>query len=346
MNSTESSCRMCGKCCHFEIPITLLDIHRMAKYLDTADERVFEEYIQSKVSSRSSLFMVRKDEEGACIFLTEDRRCAIHESKPRACAFYICSQSSSEEVLPWTATCTDPAARASLWEQSIAAAITRAYINSNGATWNGADYYKAILSIYDNVVVGERQKIKLARDEKGAPLAMIYDCSQCERRGKCARETPITLDDIRRITARLGLGWKAFFREKIESQPSVSTGGLKLIRDEHCIFFDQERHCTIEEVRPMHCRFTPCPQKTKTDSIMDCLFLGSGTVEEQFRHQVALAITRQYVAECGTRYNRHVVGELLGRIDFLASDLAELREFCKKIAPYRYVDDTLTIFRQ
>ena len=39
--------------------------------------------------------------------------------------------------------------------------MTKAYIKENGATWNDADYYKAILGIYDNIVVSDTQKIKL-----------------------------------------------------------------------------------------------------------------------------------------------------------------------------------------
>ena len=342
MTGTESSCKMCGECCHFEIPITLLDIHRMAKYLDMADKEVFDQYIQHRIGSRSSLFMIRKNEQKACLFLSDDNRCAIHTAKPKACRFYACTHNPRKDVLPWTATCTDPAERAELWEQSVAVIMTKAYMEKNRATWNDADYYKAISGIYDNVVVSDKQKIKLAMNKDGTPLAMIFDCSQCEKRGACAKETPITLDDIRRITGYLRLTWKAFFRDKIASQPSVNTGGLKLMRSQNCIFFDPARHCTIEEVRPAHCRFTPCPHKTNTNEAMDCLFLGSGSVEEQFRHQVALAITRQYVAESGVTYNKHLVKKLLGTIDRLASDGSEVEKFCRKIAPYRYVDDTLT----
>jgi len=30
-------CNMCGKCCYYEIPLTLLDIHRFARYLGLPD---------------------------------------------------------------------------------------------------------------------------------------------------------------------------------------------------------------------------------------------------------------------------------------------------------------------
>ncbi len=73
--------------------------------------------------------------------------------------------------------------------------------------------------------------------------------------------------------------------------------------------------------------------------------MGSGRVEEPFRHQVALAMTREYVAESGVTYNKHLVKKLLRTIDRLASDRSEIDKFCEKIAPYRYVDDTLLILK-
>lgn len=78
---------------------------------------------------------------------------------------------------------------------------------------------------------------------------------------------------------------------------------------------------------------------------MDCLFLGSGTVEEQFRHQVSLSMTRQYVHDCGITYNKQGFKQMLRRIDHLAVDNSEFEDFCKKIVPYRYVDDTLHVLR-
>lgn len=53
MIKSASSCKMCGKYCHFDIPITLLDIHRIAKYLGIIDDKAFKKYIQDEVSSRS-----------------------------------------------------------------------------------------------------------------------------------------------------------------------------------------------------------------------------------------------------------------------------------------------------
>lgn len=245
--------------------------------------------------------------------------------------------------MPWTATCTDPSQHAQLWEQSVAAMVTKAYIKKNGPAWNQTDYEKAMKSIHDNTATDENQKIKLARERHGAPLAMIYDCSICEKRGLCSEETPVTLDDIRRISGHLGISWKAFYMEKIMTEPSLSTGCLRLTRHGSCIFLHQERHCTIEKVRPMHCHFRPCPMKTQTTEEMDALFLGSGTVEEQFRHQVAMAVTREYVSECGTEYRKGHMVRSLKKIDEIVVSSSELKKFCKRIARFRYVDDTLKI---
>jgi len=343
MPNKESGCDMCGKCCHYEIPVTLLDIHRIAKHLKTTDREAFEEYIDNSISPNSGLFKIQKQPNRACVFLGEANHCLIHEVKPRACRLYICKSDINDDVMPWTAVCTDPERRAELWEQSVAAMMTKAYTKENCALWNDADYHKAIVGIYDNVVISDSQKIKLARDNNGTPISMIYDCNQCERQGACARETPVTLDDLRRIKRYLRVGWNALFREKLASEASSDTGGLKLARTDHCVFFDSVNHCKVEKVRPMHCRFTPCPQRTQNDSLMDCLFLGSGTVTQQFRHQVALAMTRQYVAECGIRYQKSALRRYLHEIDRLASKRTEVEKFCDKIAPYRYVDDTLTL---
>ena len=245
--------------------------------------------------------------------------------------------------MPWTATCTDPSQRAQLWEQSIASMVTKAYIKENGPEWNQTGYEKAIKSINDNIVTDENQKIKLARETKGAVLAMIYDCSECENRGRYSEETPVTLDDIRRISAYLGISWKTFFNDKIMTAPSLSIDCLKLVRQGRCTFFSRERHCMIEEVRPMHCRFRPCPVKTKTREEMDALFLGSGTVKEQFRHQVAMAVTREYVFENGTSYRKSAIKKKLKKMDRIVADSSELKNFCKLVARFRYVDDTLEI---
>ncbi len=345
MCKVEYLCKLCGKCCSYEIPMTILDIHNMASHLGLTEKRVFEHYIQDQISCRSSLFMLGKNKQGVCLFVNEDKKCAIHQAKPKVCQLFFCSLNNDKDVFPWTATYTDPNKRASLWEQSVAVMMTKAYINKNGVSWNHADFNKAIEQISDKTVVKRTQKLKLARNSEGSILAMLYDCTQCEECGTHAGETPVTLDDIRRIAKFLGIDWPEFFKKKIACTLCNKTAGLKLKRREHCVFFNSENHCLIKDIRPMHCRFTPCPSRTETNEMMDCLFLGSGTPEEQFRHQVAMSVTREYAAQCGVNCNEKIAEMLLDRMDRLLFDKAVFREFCLNLAPFRYVDDTLLALR-
>ena len=337
----EVACQMCGSCCRMEIPLSLLDIHRMEKLKGAPASTIFHDIVQGEISKRSSLYMIRKDERGFCLFLTDEKRCSIHAAKPNACQFYSCGLQSCRDVMPWTATCTDPAQRAILWEQSVAAIVTKAYIEKNGSRWNEEDYRMAMKGILENIQVRDTQTLKLARNMDGAPMALLYDCSECGKKGLCTKETPVTLDDIRRISTFLGITWKEFFKAYLSSDASVVSGGLKLKRRGHCVFFHPEKQCGIEEAKPIHCRFTPCPLRAETDEMMDAFYLGSGTIEEQFRHQVAMAVTREYVSANGTAFKSSCVNSMLKRMEKILDQSSGLKEFCSQIARFRYVDDIL-----
>lgn len=340
----DTSCRMCGSCCYFEIPVTLLDIHRLSRTLRKEDRIVFQGCVQAEASRRSGLFKIRKQSSGACRFLSERQFCTIHPAKPAACRLFVCSlqQESEQGLMPWTANCLRPADRNTLWEQSVAAAITRAYIQRHGTSWDGGSYWKAVQAIQANVKIRRSQKLKLSRRDDGVPLALLYDCGQCAHRGRCAAETPITLDDVDRLADFLGMSWETVFEDLLEPEASSESGCFKLRRAESCILFDEgTEQCRVEPVRPLHCRFTPCPARSRTTECADRFFLGSGTIPEQFRHQVAMALTRQYIAEKGMRCDRDRVRETLREIEARASAASDLAEFCRVIAPYRYVDDTL-----
>ena len=339
MSQPRTHCEMCGKCCRFEIPLTLMDIHRMAKHRDQNDEKLFKMCVDKKAGS-SGLFKIRKKTDRKCVFLLDDEKCAVHGAKPRACEFYFCS-SGKEDAIPWTATYSTGIERARLWEHSLSAVVTKKYIEFIGTAWNSEIYNKAIVSIFDNVLSREGQKLKLGRNEQGRPVHMLYNCAECDKHGEYTFETPITLNDIHHIRKYLQISWKSFFDKYVDANPSKLTGGLKLKRDVTCVFFDRDKHCIIKEVRPMHCRFTPCPKKTSEEDKFDSLFLGSGTVEEQFGHQVSLSLTRQYVAQQGVGYNKRAVSTMLETFKDLMSNAEEFNKFCTYIAPFRFVNDTL-----
>lgn len=332
-------CRRCGECCAMEIPLTLLDIHRIAEFRGLPDEEAFGAVVQDEISTLSSIFKIRKDKSGMCIFLAEGEGCTIHPAKPNICRFYNCSIENGRGVMSWTAACRQPSQRNALWEQSVAVMLTRAYIEKNQAVWNETDYRAALGSVCGSIPIRESQKLKLARDQKGRPMAMLYDCARCEKMGMRASETPVTLDDIRRISDHLKMRAQTFFRDYVDPAPSALTGGLKLKRGRNCVFFDPGVHCRIKAVRPLHCRFTPCPERASSEEMMNALFLGSGTVEEQYRHQVAMALTRNYVDQCGGGYiEKHYLRALV-EIDTPEDASFDFVEFCRQIAKYRYVDD-------
>ena len=336
MDDQKYYCNQCGKCCYQEIPITLLDIHRIANHLGVEDRRVFLSKIQRSVSEKSQLFKISKKPSGACIFLDEEDRCSIHTFKPNGCNLYFCRTQISDPVS------SDPVSmqerKASLWEQSVASTITKHYIKRNGAEWNGEDYHKAISNILDNVVTDEKEKIKLAT-KQGHPVCQIYNCSECSSRGTCAKETIVTIDDIRRILDYLNITGNEFFRKYLDDCLSCS-GVLQLLRDEHCVFFDS-RQCHIQSVRPMHCRFTPCPARINDSCDFDCLYLGSGTVKEQYRHQASMQMTREYVEHYGLRYHKKGMEKQLNKLDQILKDSSYYRDFCEKIVSFRYMNDAL-----
>ncbi len=335
-------CRQCGRCCTFEIPLTLLDLHRIAKFQNQQEEEVFSRCVQKgHISKKAMLLTIQKRADRSCIFLDRNGKCSIHPAKPRACEVYYCdeqrggaeeaSRQSPDGLCPRTAI---------LWEHSIAALFTRVYVRKNGTSWNVRDYHKAIRNITAHIPTRPTEKLKLARDENQKPVGMVYDCSRCRHRRSYAQETIITLLDIQKITSEEEIPWERFFALYVDSACS-STGALKLKRQEHCVFFSEElMGCSIEANKPVHCRFTPCPARSDSCRVFDQFYLASGTVEEQYRHQVAIAVTRNYVDRFGTGYHEKGIGEALRKYRNLTSGGVGFREVCDDIASYRYIDDT------
>ncbi len=340
-----SQCNACGQCCYYEIPLTILDIHRLANHLNIDDRTAFDNYIQQGISKKSGLFMIAKKQDHSCVFLDETKKCSVHNHKPQTCEFFFCNNNKEVNVMPWTSNCITTAQQQKLWEQSVASQLTRKYIERNGTEWHEQDFNKSLLSIYDNIVTDRDQKLKLARLPENHPVGMIYNCKTCVNKGACAKETLITLPDMKRIMKRLDISWKTLFNEKLEQNISKISGTFKLYRDIHCVFFDSQEHCTLGDAQPRHCKFTPCPQKAKDPKIYESFYLGTGSIEEQFQHQVAIAVTHEYIEENGMACIPSVIEEKLEKYEYYVSNKTGFKEFCKRIANYRYVDDTL-VYKQ
>ena len=335
---------MCGKCCSYEIPVTLLDINRIAQHFHVNDRDVFERYVQMKPSMTSTLFMIAKKENRECVFLDDKKRCSIHEAKPGACLFFVCVPEETADEGRRTMSIAHGSCNEQLplmWEHKVSAQITKRYIELHNVDWDQTDYFRALANINDNIVTRDTQKFKIGRMSDGNVRSLIYDCSKCKEKGECSPETPVTLDDITRIAQHLNLDKARFFKAYLDEEPSRMTGGLKMKREAHCVFFQADSECPLKDGRPMHCQFTICPKHMDSAEITDVLFLGSGTIEQQFRHQVALAYTREYVQEQGTGYNKARFKRYLAMMDNAVMDKDARDKFAIDVSPYRYIDDTL-----
>lgn len=328
-------CSMCGACCYGEVPVTLLDIQRLSEYLGLEPSDAFGSAIDSSVSTRSGIFSLGKKPDRACIFLDGDRRCRVHAAKPTICRLYVCRQQRFESEM--TQSPEQDRETAAMWEQAVAERMTRAYIDKNGTTWNEPDFKAAIDSLSSNILVRSSQTLKVGRDCNGHALGLIYDCSTCDSPGRHVQETPVTLDDVQRMAAFLHVTPETFFRGYLDSAPSRQTGGLKLLRDSRCTFFAEGNGtCQLDEARPKHCLFTPCPRQVSGGAAYDALYLGSGSVQDQFRHQAAMALTREYVSEHGTLFQPEAFRMSLDRLETMVADQAERERFFASLRPFRY----------
>lgn len=333
-------CSACGKCCSYEIPITILDIHRISKSLNLSDENTFKKIIQKDFSEKSGLFKIAKKKNRECVFLNKNNLCDIHDNKPRVCDFYFCGNKNNEDKMEWTSQCIDYEDKIKLWEQSVASRLTLKYIEKNGSEWNETDFLHSLTSIYDNILIDKNQKLKLAKTEDKQAIGLKYNCETCNKRGECATETIVTIIDIKKIVEFKDISWGKFFKDFLEKKLSKKSGTYKLKRNNHCVFFDEEKHCLLGDNKPNHCNLTPCPGKVKDPGIYNCFYLGAGTVEEQFKHQVAIALTKNYIIKNGFGYNKKEIEGVINQWNNLVTNKQQFKDFCRQIANYRYVDDT------
>lgn len=333
MNARNDGCRKCGKCCHFEISVTLLDIHRIAIQRGQADRQVFEDVVDSEKTAQSRLLVMRRRSDGACVFLQPDNLCSVEAAKPIACRFYNCRYGEASDIIPWTAFEDTPASQVQLWGHTFAAAITSAYLRKNGPRWHRADYRRAIDSIYHNTLPDQ----PFVQDA-GVAANAGHVCVNCNSEGRMAAQPLVTLDDVQRLAEVAGVGLADFFADFVDPEPSAD-GLLQLKQQSGCAFFDAGL-CRAGDAQPMHCRSLPrAARRHYSPTLLHHFFLGFGTVAEQFRHQVSVELTRAYVAEVGARYDRDNFRRSLGKIEWLSSDQEELDKFRARVRAFRYNPD-------
>lgn len=85
-------CRQCGKCCieREDILITPFDLFRLSKKLDMTPKDFIERYGEVYIGDNSRMVVVRLKPRGSikrCPLL-KDRKCLVHDAKPRVCAMF------------------------------------------------------------------------------------------------------------------------------------------------------------------------------------------------------------------------------------------------------------------
>ena len=335
------SCDRCGRCCSYVVSVNLLDIHRIAAHLNVNPQEVLETHVTYK--GADPCLALAKSAQGRCVFLTEENLCGIHPVKPWTCRVYMCTHATgTAEALAWAGSHDGKDVRMDLWEMTVARRETEPYARKHGAAWHGTDYCAAMAAILSGLDLKETQRIRFMTTQDGDTQAILYDCSQCKERPTCCKEAPVTLDDVVRLSGQLNISIDDFFAGYVGPEPSTLAHGLLALKaptEDHCPFRRTAANsCEIERSRPMQCRFMPCPFLVGEREIAERFYLGAGTVEEQFRHQCATAVTRRYVAQYGVAYRPQGFEQMLRVLERLASDKAQFACFCEDLAPYRLVE--------
>ncbi len=338
-------CKQDGLCCgQRRVPVTLVDVQRLAAHLEISPQEVLTEYIECGSAGEERLLFLEKKADGWCRFNTEDNRCGVHPAKPSACVVFVCDPAmKSIRGYPWALMFGNPEGLAFIIERSIAQEVTGQYMEKHGTDWDEADFHDTLEEIEARVAAARHGVMKAARHPENRATFVTFDCGTCHLRASCCADRPLTLEDARVIARHLGLSLEDFFRESVSPTLEAKAEGLlSLERSEagHCTFLDAERlECAVRGHMPMHCRAMACPLMKLDAETFDRYFLGSGTLEEQYRHSVAVEVTRRYAAECGAAYDPAGIEKYLHVLDRLLADPDEFAAFRQYVAPYRYENE-------
>ncbi|MBI4682623.1 MAG: YkgJ family cysteine cluster protein [Nitrospirae bacterium] len=93
-------CSQCGECCCDPvIEVTHHDIRRLVKHTGISADRLIRLHAKSdfdsvddsdliKFSYGNRKISLRKNKNGACLFLSEDRQCTAYEARPMSCRIF------------------------------------------------------------------------------------------------------------------------------------------------------------------------------------------------------------------------------------------------------------------
>ncbi len=336
------TCRHSGRCCRdVRVSVTLADIDCMAAGLGLSHCEVLDKYLCFDDSRGMPMFLLRQDEDNQCLLRSADGRCAIHDSKPAICSLYICDESlKSVENYPWPLMFDNLEGQMCILEHGIAHEFTSAYLKRNGADWNQEDFDSSVCEIKSRIETAKEESFKAARQSDRTVALMSFDCDSCKLRPSCCKERPLTIDDVRAVSEKLGMDLEEFFDGYVSAADAESDEPLFFFTtsdDGACLFLNSETgNCKTEDFQPVHCRFMPCPIIEKDQGISERYFMGSGSLKEQFRHSAALTLTRQYVAKHGGSYDSEAFEKILSLLESVIANPTEFERFAKAIGPFRY----------
>jgi len=305
-------------------PLTLHDLAVLAEHFEKPPLETWRRVVHAAVLPPSGQLQMRKHEDMRCIFLQSDNTCAVYAAQPRSCSFFHCRQDDQQFVVPWSVTPTSLPDPEAAWQHRVAMEITKTYVYKHGTTFHQGDYVAGLAAI-------ERNAGNDPNAGRNPPYAYVAAAggTSCPYGADSYSETTLTLDDIERIAEALEIGIDDFFAEFLDD--SRGTAGLfRLGGNGHCVFLEENDRCRIENAKPFHCRHAS--EATGHDqSVRDHVFAGRSTIQEIYRHQLAVNITRHYIDDVGLAYDYNAFRRAMGRLEWLASDQRELIRFWERL---------------
>lgn len=139
------TCKRCGICCRQTVPLTLLDIHRIARETERPAHEVFHEAVDRPAPRRSNAFAIRHTRQGHCVFQDADSgSCRIHRFKPRVCHFYPCGRDLVLNPERFKRQFKQAITPPLFWEHKLAEEATEIYITRHGKDWCPESFDKLI----------------------------------------------------------------------------------------------------------------------------------------------------------------------------------------------------------
>lgn len=341
-------CGTCNKCCFgLSIHLTLADIDRMAEYLGVDPGECLARYVvPMDATDEAPLFTFKKGEGGRCYLMNDEDRCGIHPAKPWVCKTYHCANDPGFEKgdvgIEWGTVYNNVEGHADLLRMIHARTVTGTYIARNGSNYNPTDYAICMADLTKLIAGCEDDRIKVAKDDAGQTVAMTYNCKKCTTRENCCNHAAVTLDDIQTAVQSMNKPLAEFWQEFVADAPHPQNPHVltyKQAENGKCGFLDAPPHrCRLGESQPAQCAFAPCP-KLSTEKTYEQYFIGSGSVYDQYRAQVATSVTRQYIQQCGAKLNERFFGRCIGMIEDLSTRAEYYKDFLEAVRAVRYINE-------